>query len=249
MCVGNFVSTQISSLLLLCLLINQSFIRISATNASYAYDTDNDTYWRSLSYFTPLRGSRYGTITRRKSMYFAVSFQSFGKTQWGEWENLIRSLLLNLNYVTYILDSNRVGEFGNGNDSGCNEHGRRFPGLFILPNRNSLQISLSDLTECWYVIEKNLNIDEDIIYNIIINYNQTHSTISLSTNNATNNELIESEHLISNTSRTNDDSLLNQTMDIIISDPLTDAANVQLFNILILSYDDTLILPPTLSPV
>eukprot|EP01083_Nonionella_stella_P034532 94522_1 len=201
------------------------------------YETDNDHYWKSTSYFTPIRGQTYGVIRRRKSMYFALKFVFYGKTSWGEWENILR-----------------IGEYGNGSNFGCTEHGNRFPALTILPSNNGLQISLSEPYDCWSVIEENYILKRNVIYNLIINYNQTHSTISVSKVNVTNNDVIQPPHLISNQTRTDvDDSLLGTFMDIIISDPLTKPAHVKIFDMMIVSYDDVLQFPvdtnaPTPSP-
>eukprot|EP01084_Bolivina_argentea_P118182 209739_1 len=205
-----------SQLLLLIYLI----ISTSSVTTLNKYETDNDTYWMSTSLFTPIRGARYGGVKRRKSMYFSLNFQYYGKTTWDNWENILR-----------------IGNYGNANSYDCD------PSLFILPSKNGLQISLSNKGDCWFVIEKNYNLIQNVIYNLIIEYNQTYSTISTSTYNATTGQIIEPLHFISNTSRTNDNTSLGKFMDVIISDPLSVPANVLLSDIVIISYDETFSFP------
>ena len=86
-------------------------------------------------------------------------------------------------------------------------------------------------------IEKYYDLTTNIIYHFIIDYNQTFVSISVSEINATNHEIIQPQHIISSSSRYNDDSLLDEFMDIIISDPLTVAANVTILDLNIYSYD------------
>ena len=193
------------------------------TQISPKYETDNDSYWITSSQFKPSRGSTYGGIKRHKSMYFELQFTFHGKTN-NQWESILR-----------------IGEYGNGTDPGCDEHGNRYPGLFILPSKSKpeLQISLSDKTECWFVIEKHYPLQIGLLYHLIIEYNQTYSTVNISATNTATNTIIEPFHLISNRSRTNDDSLLEKFMDIIISDPLTNPANVTISYLHIISYNDS----------
>ena len=114
-------------LILLCL----SIITSSATSQ---YLTDYDTYWQSLSSFTPIRGAKYGGIKRHKSMRFEIKFLFHGKVKLKECQNIVR-----------------IGEYGNGNNTGCTEHRGRYHGLFILQSKSQLQISLSNISDCFHV--------------------------------------------------------------------------------------------------
>eukprot|EP01084_Bolivina_argentea_P181630 313655_1 len=212
--------------LILLLFIYSLFQIPISTSPSNQYETDNDTYWKSISSFRPSPGATYERLKRRKSMYFALKFEFYGKTAHNTWENILR-----------------IGDYGTATSYDCDEHGNRYPALFILPSNNGLQISLSDESDCWFVIESNYHLIQNIIYSLIIQYNETHSSVEISTYNATTNQIIKPLHLISNTSRTNDNTLLGKYMDIIISDPLATPANVLLWDIIIISYDNILTFP------
>lgn len=204
-------------------LVLSYFVHISTPiSSSPKYDTDNDSYWISSSQFKPSQGSTYGGIKRHKSMYFETKFIFHGKTI-DDYESIIR-----------------IGEYGSGTDYGCDEHGNRYPGLFIGRFQPQLQVSISDLTECWYVVEKHYDLEIGILYHLIIEYNQTYATINISAINPNTNIIIEPYQIIASRSRTNDDSQLEKFMDVIISDPLTTPANVTITYLHVISYNDTI---------
>lgn len=188
------------------------------------YETDNISYWKSLSHFKPISGHSYGKIQLRKEMElkFKLIVNNIKHNHPNnKFENILRIGINGLNYQ-------------------CDVHGTRYPAIYIDTNKMSLEFSISDSNNCWrqYAL---LPIIISSIYHFYLKFNQTNVIIQYKHYDKHNNTLIEN-NIIYDKNRISSTNIqhLCRFQDIIISDPLNIAADVDLWDIEINSFDSNL---------
>lgn len=190
------------------------------------FETDDNSYWRSKSYFHPVSNSSYGSIEMRNSFYMKFNMIWHGLSS---------------------IDANRPfeGIFRIGTQStnvhGCDGHATRYPALYVDRKDKSLQFSISDSIDCWGVSLINVSyykLEKNQLYDISIQYNQQSMIIRV------NDDILYNDRRPGVTPN----NILNTTQSIMISDAIDPAANVTLYDMIIISYDDDLSLYPTISP-
>eukprot|EP00483_Globobulimina_turgida_P013441 UN13465 len=194
------------------------------------YETDNISYWKSLSYFKPKLGKSYGTIQLRKD--FEIKFKLICHSikhdhPNNEFENIFR-----------------IGK--NGLDYGCNCHGSRYPALYIDTKLLKFEFAISDKSYCWrqYPFKSPchqcLSVNIGSIYHFDLQFNETNVKIEYS-HYTDNNQLIKHDIIYQGNRKavTNNVDMCRH-QDIIISDPLNVAADVTLWDIEVRSFDTNL---------
>ena len=189
------------------------------------YESDGDSYWRSLSHFRPIQNTTFGSILLKQSFYmkFNLIWHGFSDDAQSNFEGVFRIGIPSTN----VYD--------------CFGHATRYPALYIDKNNKAIQFTISDDIDCWGVGLLNITYDklkENIVYTIIIKYNQSSVYIEI------NNEILFNGKRPGNTPNT----MLYTKQAIMISDGLDPAANITLYDISIISYDNILSLYPTISP-
>eukprot|EP01084_Bolivina_argentea_P212727 361545_1 len=194
------------------------------------YETDNISYWRSLSHFKPTMGKSYGKIQLRKE--FEIKFKLICHSikhdhPNNEFENIFR-----------------IGK--NGLDYGCNCHGARYPAIYVDTKMSKFEFAISDESYCWRQYpfkspcEACLSVDIGYIYHFYLKFNETIVKIEYKQYKQ-NNELIKRDIIYEGSRKgaTNSNHLCRY-QDIIISDPLNVAADVTLWDIEVRSFDTNL---------
>lgn len=207
--------------LLLTIVINCSVLKFDKINE---YETDNKTYWKSLSKFEPIVGSSYGTIQLRKEM--EIKFKLICHSVKHDHPN---------NDFENIL---RIGM--NGLDYGCHVHGSRYPAIYIDTKLMKFEFCISDTRSCWRQYPL-LPLHIGSVYHFALQFNETKVKIEYESYKKDNNELI-TRGVIYEGNREGMTNIhhLCRYHDIIISDPLNIAADVQLWDIEIKSFDTNL---------
>ena len=189
------------------------------------YETDNKSYWKSLSHFKPMIGHSYGKIQLRKEM--EIKFKLIvndikHNNPNNKFENILRIGINGLNYQ-------------------CDVHGTRYPAIYIDTNKMKFEFSISDSNNCWRQYALLPIIISSSIYHFYLKFNQTNVIIKYKHYNKNNNKLIEN-NIIYDKNRISSTNInhLCRFQDIIISDPLNIAADVDLWDIEINSFDSNL---------
>eukprot|EP01083_Nonionella_stella_P141644 436899_1 len=222
----------ITALLLLFNLSSCSTMSIQNTHSmdthspSNEYEGDGDSYWRSISSFKPIQDTAYGTITIKNSFYMQFDLL---------WHGLSNTTHNNRLYEGVF----RIGTRSR-NVTDCNGHATRYPALYLDRTLQSMQFSISDDIDCWGVglLNVSYHLEPNTAYTVTIQYNSTWVMIQVN------------DRILHNAQRpgVTPPSMLSMAASIIISDSLDPPANVTLSNILIISYNSTLTMPPTPAP-
>ena len=197
---------------------------------SNQYDTDNKSYWRSLSQFKPELGKSFGVIQLRQSMEmeFKVICHSVKHDHPNnDYENIFR-----------------IGT--NGLDYGCNTHGARYPAVYIDTKGMKFEFAISDRGSCWEQYPRKapcphcLDVELGAIYHFAMRFNESNVHIEYDLYNK-RKQLVKSDVIFHGKRRsTSILSHLCRYQDVIISDPLNVAADVTLWDIDIRSSDTNL---------
>eukprot|EP01083_Nonionella_stella_P235734 828615_1 len=216
--------------LMLCAIINHQIYcdKLEGIKIPNQFETNNVSYWRSISHFKPSPGVSYGTIllTNDVEMRFKLICHNINKHSDGnEFENIFR-----------------IGR--NGLNYGCDYHGSRYPALYIDTKLMKFEFAISDTDYCWrqYPFKSPCNeclsVQIGSIYYFKIQFNQTNVNI-IYDHYSEDMEIIKQNEIIydgNKKGRSNKNHLCH-LQDIIISDPLNIAADVTLWDIEILSFD------------
>ena len=130
---------------------------------SNRYETDNISYWRSLSRFKPELGKSFGTIQLRQTieMKFKLICHS------------VRHDHPNNDYENIF----RVGR--NGLDYGCDIHGARHPAVYIDTKGMKFEFAISDEQSCWMQYPRKapcphcLSVELGAIYHFELRFNES----------------------------------------------------------------------------
>eukprot|EP01084_Bolivina_argentea_P076852 139328_1 len=186
----------------------------SVFSCNVEYESDGSTYWRSLSAsFKPIQNgslSSCGDILIQKSMYMEFDMIFHGKTNWTQYESVLR----------VGLENNFCGEPGH-------------PSLFIVDTSESIKVAIENEQDCWGVLmNSGYLIERNILYSIIIHYNETWTFISL-------NDII----IYNNAPKHTQNRRLGSLASILFGGVTDDngiqypSADVTLSNMLIISYN------------
>ena len=193
-------------------------------NGINEYVSDGTSYWHSISPFTPVQNTSYGSIELKTALHMELDIYFYDHTLSTGFENLFR-----IGHPGYSV-----------NDQACDLNDR-FPAMWIDAETNSFLIDISDQGKggCYRRYAQNYVIEPQTQYSVVIDYNSTWVYISINNVTITNQPRSDKTHLYK----------LNTKVEIYISTHTVIGANVQLSNIRIESYDDNSITsPPTLQP-
>eukprot|EP01084_Bolivina_argentea_P170415 295313_1 len=196
----------------------------SSSTKYVSFSSDGSSFWRSSSVFHPIQNHQYGKIKVKKSFYmkFDLIWHGFSTNSNRPYESILR----------IGIPSTNVAD--------CNGHATRYPALYLDKNAKALQFSISDHIDCWGVglLNASYNLKINTLYTIKLHYNSSWVRIQINDDILYNNK--RPGHTPSD--------ILYKTVSVMFSDSLDPAANVTLSNIIILSYDNILTMPPTSPP-
>eukprot|EP01084_Bolivina_argentea_P034895 64636_1 len=188
-----------------------------ACNQPIKYESDGITYWKLLNTLSPITGYKYGKIQLKHKMYLKTVFTFNSKYDDNTWTNMFR-----------------IGTYGN--ETECWHHGSRYPAFFI--HGNKLVIGLSNNGSCWSA-QIFFYLTNNITYSIEMIYNLYNVSVTVNYSNIIN-QIIYDGPRFNITNIVADYSILNTFVDVIISDPINPPANIEISELLIISYDDQL---------
>eukprot|EP01084_Bolivina_argentea_P199985 342055_1 len=223
----------------LLLVIITSLLYIIHSNHEHTKNTftyiNNDTYWRSLTSFTPINNASYGTIKLGRSVHMEFSFIYHKRNP--------------LSYNTSIYENIfRIGYGDKTNDA--QGAGSRYPSMWIYYKNNvypHIEFSISDSKANWRKYppapSNTLFINKEKIYKCIVDFNETYVSINLSSHAPY--QVIRPSGTATN--------ILDDYMYIWISQfghdgKASPVANITMFDIIIETYDHFITESPTTNP-
>ena len=206
--------------------------KIHSITSQNKWSGDGISWWQSLSEFTPIFNTSYGTLQLRDALFmeFDIIFNGPIPSD-GKWQNIFRVGFQSTNHQ-------------------CGAHFSRYPSLWFAPNDNRWHFSVSDRNDCgthWHYTNGRPLAVINKKEHIVMHYNDSHIFISIS-------DQIYIDTFRAGT-RLQD---IGRIMYIWMSTGVpaispfldTPAANVTMENIIIVSYwqNESFTMPPTLSP-
>eukprot|EP01084_Bolivina_argentea_P178139 307956_1 len=197
----------------------------------------NETYWESLSPFTPINNASYGTIKLGRSLRMEFKFIYFSRR-------------IQTDSVRYHENAFRIGYSSSISNTGTGA-GSRYPSMWIyyLDGVPHCKFSVSSIDNPWKEFLNLFALEPHGTYSVLIEFNQTHIFISITDTTHHHTYIVTDSERLGGTG----EQYLDTFMHIWISQfghhqTETPAANISMFDVSIQTWDHDILPSPTTNP-